>query len=73
MITTTPGPGRTSIATPAPTHGEPERGDEHPLRVATDPSQDDDRPAEAESIPEGRRSDRGQLVVADLGRGFLAQ
>ena len=54
-------------------HDEAERGDEHALRVATDPREDDDRPAEAESIPEGRRSDRGQLVVADLGLGLLAQ
>ena len=63
MITITPGPGRASMATPAPSTVKPSDRDEHPLRVSADPAEDDDRAAKPEPIPERRRGDRRQLFV----------
>ena len=72
MITITPGPGG-QHGDARTEHGEADCSDQHPLRVATDPGEDDDRPAKAESVPERRRWDRRQLVVAELGLSLLAQ
>ncbi len=73
MITIRPGPGSASKGDAGTDHRETERRDEHPLGVAPHPRENDDRPAQAEPVPERRRSDRRELVVADLGRSLLAQ